>query len=44
MKVAFGKPLSLARDRKATRDDLAKFTQEVMSAIRALAGSIGGNS
>jgi 1-acyl-sn-glycerol-3-phosphate acyltransferase len=44
MKVAYGKPLSLARDRKATRDDLAKFTQEVMSAIQALAGSIGGNS
>lgn len=44
MKVAFGKPLSMAHGGKATRDDLAKFTQEVMSAIAALAGSIGGNS
>ncbi len=44
MKVAFGKPLVLATGGKATRDDLAKFTQEIMSAIQALAGSIGGNS
>lgn len=44
MKVAFGKPLVLPVGRKATRDDLAKFTQQVMSAIQALAGSIGGNS
>jgi 1-acyl-sn-glycerol-3-phosphate acyltransferase len=44
MKVAFGKPLALGADRKATRDDLAKFTKEIMSAIQALAGSIGGNS
>lgn len=44
MKVVFGRPLTLSAERKATRDDLAKFTQDVMSAIRALAGSIGGNS
>ncbi len=44
MKVAWGKPLYLPADRKATRDDLAKFTQEIMSAIAALAGSIRGNS
>lgn len=44
MKVAFGKPISMPDGRKATRDDLAKFTQEIMSAIQALAGSIGGNS
>ena len=44
IKVAFGRPLVLAADRKATRDDLAKFTGDVMSAIAALAGSIGGNS
>jgi len=44
MKVAWGKPLSLPSDRKATRDDLAKFTEEIMSAIAALAGSIGGDS
>lgn len=44
MKVAFGKPLVLPGGRKATRDDLAKFTQEIMAAIAALAESIGGNS
>jgi 1-acyl-sn-glycerol-3-phosphate acyltransferase len=44
IKVAFGRPLALATGRKATRDDLAKFTGDVMSAIQALAGSIGGNS
>lgn len=44
MKVAWGKPMSLPRDRKATRDDLAKFTEQIMSAIAALAGSIGGDS
>jgi 1-acyl-sn-glycerol-3-phosphate acyltransferase len=44
IKVAFGRPLALPAGRKATRDDLAKFTADVMSAIHALAGSIGGNS
>lgn len=44
MKVAFGRPLSLPAGRKATRDDLAKFTQQIMAAIAALAESIGGNS
>jgi 1-acyl-sn-glycerol-3-phosphate acyltransferase len=44
IKVAFGPPLSLPADRKATRDDLAKFTDEVMSAIGALLETIGGNS
>lgn len=44
IKVAFGKPLSLPADRKATREDLAKFTDDVMSAIRALEKNIGGNS
>lgn len=44
MKVVFGRPLTLRRDQKATRDDLAKFTADVMSAIGALAGSIDGNS
>ncbi|MEO6836276.1 MAG: lysophospholipid acyltransferase family protein [Candidatus Tumulicola sp.] len=44
IKVAFGRPLALRADRKATRDDLAKFTADVMSAVHALAGSIGGNS
>lgn len=40
IKVAYGKPLSLPADRKATRDDLAKFTDEVMSAIYALVESL----
>ena len=44
IKVAFGEPIALPSDRKATREDLAKFTDEVMSAIRALEKSIGGNS
>ena len=44
IKVAFGTTMVLPAGRKATRDDLAKFTEQVMSAIRALAGSIGGNS
>ena len=42
--VAFGPPISLQAGRKATREDLAKFTGEVMNAIEQLAGSIGGNS
>ncbi len=44
IKVVYGKPMRLPADRKATREDLAKFTDEIMSAIRALAESIGGNS
>lgn len=44
IKVAFGAPLRLPADRKATRDDLANFTSEVMDAIRSLARSIGGDS
>jgi 1-acyl-sn-glycerol-3-phosphate acyltransferase len=42
--VAFGAPLSLAADRKATREDLAKFTSTVMSAIERLTENIGGNT
>jgi 1-acyl-sn-glycerol-3-phosphate acyltransferase len=41
--VAFGAPLALPAGRKATRDDLAKFTAEIMNAIETL-GSIGGNT
>lgn len=37
IKVAFGPPLALPAGRKATHDDLAKFTADVMSAISALA-------
>jgi 1-acyl-sn-glycerol-3-phosphate acyltransferase len=40
IKVVFGKPLYLPSDRKATRDDLAKFTDDVMNAIHALGESI----
>jgi 1-acyl-sn-glycerol-3-phosphate acyltransferase len=43
--VAFGRPLSPpAAGRKATREELAKFTAEIMKAIEELAESIGGNS
>jgi 1-acyl-sn-glycerol-3-phosphate acyltransferase len=42
--VAFGAPLSLDGGRKATRDDLAKFTREIMNAIDALAESTDGNT
>jgi 1-acyl-sn-glycerol-3-phosphate acyltransferase len=42
--VAFGPPLSLDADRKATREDLAKFTVGIMSAIEQLTESIGGNT
>jgi 1-acyl-sn-glycerol-3-phosphate acyltransferase len=44
IKVVFGKPMSLPSDRKATREDLAKFTVDVMNAIYALGKSIDGNS
>jgi len=44
IKVAFGPALRLPAERKATREDLAKFTDDVMSAIGALEVSIGGNS
>jgi 1-acyl-sn-glycerol-3-phosphate acyltransferase len=42
--VAFGAPLALAPGRKATREDLSKFTAQIMNAIETLAESIGGNS
>lgn len=44
IKVAYGPTLSLPGNRKATREELAKFTESVMSAIYALARTIGGNS
>jgi 1-acyl-sn-glycerol-3-phosphate acyltransferase len=44
IKVAFGKPLGVPADWKATREDLAKLTDDVMAAIRALRESIDGNS
>ncbi len=42
--IAFGAPMALPSGRKATRDDLAKFTEEVMNAIGTLAESFRGNS
>jgi 1-acyl-sn-glycerol-3-phosphate acyltransferase len=44
IRVAFGPPMTLPADRKATRDDLAKFTAEIMSAIGTLARSMSGDS
>jgi 1-acyl-sn-glycerol-3-phosphate acyltransferase len=44
IKVAFGTPLRLPADRKATSDDLAKFTDEIMGAIHALAESMSADS
>jgi 1-acyl-sn-glycerol-3-phosphate acyltransferase len=44
IEVSFGPPISPLAGRKATREDLAKFTGEVMKAIELLAGSIGGNT
>jgi 1-acyl-sn-glycerol-3-phosphate acyltransferase len=44
IKVAFGPPLALPAGRKASRESLAKFTDEIMSAIRTLAESMGGNT
>lgn len=43
IKVAFGKPLVLPAGRRATRDDLAKFTVHVMNEIDSLAETVGGN-
>ncbi|MGR4065679.1 MAG: lysophospholipid acyltransferase family protein [Vulcanimicrobiaceae bacterium] len=44
IKVAFGPPLRLPPDRKATQDDLAKFTDQIMRAIRALAESMSADT
>ena len=44
IKVAFGPPMSLPTDRKATREELEKFTQQTMDAIGALIKDIGGDS
>ena len=42
--VAFGRPVAPSAGRKATRDDLAKFTVEIMNAISALARGTGGDT
>ena len=41
IKVAFGTPLRLPSDRKATREEMANFTDSVMNEIRALAVRYG---
>jgi 1-acyl-sn-glycerol-3-phosphate acyltransferase len=43
IKVVFGEPMRLPEGRKATREEMAKFTDEVMSAIHALAQRFDGN-
>jgi 1-acyl-sn-glycerol-3-phosphate acyltransferase len=43
IRVAYGKPLVIARNRKADEDDLEKWTAEIMRRIRGLQESIGGN-
>lgn len=43
IKVVFGEPMTLPAGRKATREDIAKFTQDVMAAIRGLEQTIHGN-
>ena len=40
IKVVFGPPLRLPAGRKATREEIAKFTQDVMAAIRGLEAQI----
>ena len=44
IEVAFGAPLMPPAGQKARRDDLAKFTGEIMKAIESLAESVRGNS
>ncbi|MDQ6930749.1 MAG: 1-acyl-sn-glycerol-3-phosphate acyltransferase [Candidatus Eremiobacteraeota bacterium] len=43
IKVVFGKPMTLPAGRKATRDEIANFTRDVMAAIRGLEQNIHGN-
>ncbi|MEO6914192.1 MAG: lysophospholipid acyltransferase family protein [Candidatus Baltobacteraceae bacterium] len=43
IKVAFGPALRFPGDRKASRDSLAKFTEQIMGEIHSLAESIDGN-
>ena len=41
IQVFFGQPMRLPADRKASREDMANFTDEVMRAIRSLPKRIG---
>lgn len=42
IRVAYGAPLTIVRNRKADGDDLEKWTTEIMRRIRVLEESIGG--
>ncbi len=41
--VVYGEPLSFATGEKASREDLAKWTEEIMARIQALRGALGGD-
>jgi 1-acyl-sn-glycerol-3-phosphate acyltransferase len=43
IRVAFGQPLTIVRNRKADDGDLEKWTAEIMRRIRVLEESIGGH-
>jgi 1-acyl-sn-glycerol-3-phosphate acyltransferase len=43
IRVIYGEPIRVERQRKADGDDLAKWTEEIMRRIRALEESIGDN-
>ena len=43
IRVVYGKPMVITRNRKADGDDLEKWTAEIMRSIRVLEESIGGN-
>jgi 1-acyl-sn-glycerol-3-phosphate acyltransferase len=43
IRVIYGEPIRVERQRKADGDDLEKWTEEIMRRIRALEESIGGN-
>jgi 1-acyl-sn-glycerol-3-phosphate acyltransferase len=43
IRVVYGKPMLVTRNRKADSDDLEKWTAEIMRNIRVLEESIGGN-
>jgi 1-acyl-sn-glycerol-3-phosphate acyltransferase len=43
IRVIYGEPLSVSRQRKADGDDLEKWTEEIMRRIRALEEQIGDN-
>ncbi len=43
IRVVYGEPLQIERNRKADADDLEKWTVEIMRRIRMLEETIGGN-